>query len=118
MLFLKGKDWEEETPVLPKKHTSAKQAQLTGLDLKMQNIKCMCESPLNVEKSTYLQALVSTFSKCPKRREKVRIPWLMIDIAQPRSASSPLRNETGSFVFRVNVAQDNWGTVVHLLLLS
>lgn len=56
VLFLKGKDWEEETPMLPKKHTSAEQAQWTGLDLKMQNKNCMCESLLNVEKSTYLQA--------------------------------------------------------------
>ena len=97
VLFLKGKDWEEETPTLPKKHTSAEQEQLTGLDLKIQNIKCMCERPLNVEKSTYLQASVSTFSKCPKRGERVRIPWLMTDIAQPRSASSPVRKETLGF---------------------
>lgn len=40
----------------------------------------------------------------------------MTDIAQPRSASSPVRKET--LGFWVNVAHDNWGTVVPLLLLS
>lgn len=100
--------------MLPKKCNTAEHAQLAGLDLKMQSGKCTYESSWNVEKSTYLQAPVSIFSKFPKGRERVRIPGL-IATAQPGSASSSVRKVTGSFVFRVNTAQDNWGTVVPLL---
>lgn len=59
----------------------------------MQNINCMCESSLNVEKSTYLQA--PHFLNVLRERKSKNFKFI-IDIAQPRSASYPVRKETGS----------------------